>query len=246
MKFRSRTGVAAASVVLVVGLALSGCAKGGDKGGSEGGTEGGSSSAAASLVNRAADDMRNVTGVHLNLVTKGDVPNMAVDKLEGDVANKPQSVATGSATMKLGQSTVDAKFVYVDGHLYSDVGDPGGKYTDFGDGASIYNVSTLLDDKSGLANLLTNLKDPKEDGTEEINGVKTTKVTGTSSSSDIAKLAGSRLSPEQEQTVPTTVWIATDAPNHLVQAQVAPTNDASVTLTLSEWGKQVTAAKPAQ
>ncbi len=31
---------------------------------------------------------------------------------------------------------------------------------------------------------------------------------------------------------------------HLVQIQIAPTKDTSVTLTMSDWGKQVTATKP--
>ena len=126
--------------------------------------------------------MRQVTGMHLNVAVQGDVPNLSVTKLDGDVSNTPQTVATGTATLTVGQKSVDSKFVFVDGHLYSDVADPGGKYTDYGDGVSIYDVSTLLDPNKGLANILSNLKNPKVAGTEQVNGVATTKITGTLSS----------------------------------------------------------------
>jgi lipoprotein LprA len=181
--------------------------------------------------------------MHVSLAVSGNVPNLRVTKLDGDVSNTPQTVATGNATLLLGNNPQDAKFVFVDGHLYSDLGQPG-TYTDFGNGASIYNVSVLLDPNKGLANLLANLKDASVAGTEQVNGVATTKITGNSSADDVATLAGTRLTSENVSTVPTTVWIASDGSSHLVQLKIVPTPDTSVTLTLSDWGKQVTATKP--
>ena len=49
----------------------------------------------------------------------------------------------------------------------------------------------------GLANLLSNLKNPTVAGTEQVNGVATTKITGTSSSDDIATLAGAAPEPAE-------------------------------------------------
>ncbi|ORA15755.1 hypothetical protein BST12_21600 [Mycobacterium angelicum] len=207
------------------------------------GTGNGTSGEAATLLKQAADVMRKVTGMHLTLSVQGDVPNLRVTKLEGDISNTPQTVATGSATMLVGNNPQDAQFVYVDGHLYSDLGQPG-TYTDFGNGASIYNVSILLDPNKGLANLLANLKNAAVAGTQQLNGVATTKITGDSSADDVATLAGSRLTDENVATVPTTVWTASDGSSHLVQLQIAPTSNTSVTLTMSDWGKQVTATKP--
>lgn len=247
MKLRSRTGLAATSVMVAAALILSGChtsttettsstaATSGEQGGNED---------AAKLIHDAAEAMGKVTGLHLVLETQGKVPNFSVTKLEGDVSNQPQPAATGTATLTVGQQTVDAKIIYADGHLYSDVGDPGGKFTDFGDGGSIYDVSAILDPTKGLANVLNTLKDPKIDGTETVNGVATTKVSGTSSTDEIAKLAGARLAPKEAQTMPTTVWIASDGSNHVVKAQIVPVPDATITLLLSDWGKQVTATKP--
>jgi lipoprotein LprA len=41
-----------------------------------------------------------------------------------------------------------------------------------------------------------------------------------------------------------TVWIADSDPHYLVQAQIDPTPDTKLVMTLSDFGKQVTATKP--
>src|SRR4051812_22599836 len=244
MKLPTRTVVAAAAAALAVALAIGGCGSHGGPGArSSGTTANGTSGEAATLLKQAADVMRKVTGMHLALSVHGEVPNLRVTKLEGDISNTPQTVATGSATMLVGNDPQEAKFVYVDGHLYSDLGQPG-TYTDFGNGASIYNVSVLLDPNKGLANLLANLKNASVAGTQQVNGVATTKITGDSAAGDVATLAGSRVTDENVATVPTTIWTASDGSSHLVQLQIAPASDTSVTLTMSDWGKQVTATKP--
>ena len=102
----------------------------------------------------------------------------------------------------------------------------------------------LLEPDKGLANLVANLKNAAVAGSQQVNGVATTKITGNSAASDIATLAGTRVTDESVSTVPTTVWTASDGSSHLVQLQVSPSPNTSVTLTMSDWGKQVTATKP--
>ncbi|VBA57255.1 Lipoprotein LprA [Mycobacterium attenuatum] len=233
----------AATTGLFVALTIGGCGHPGTSAKSSSTTAATTSGEAARLLKQATDVMRKVTSMHLRLVVHGDVPNLRVTKLDGDVSNTPQTVATGSATMLVGKDPQDVKFVYVDGHLYSDLGQPG-TYTDFGNGASIYNVSVLLDPDKGLANVLANLRDASVAGSQQVNGVATTKIAGNSAADDIATLAGSRLSTEDASTVPTTVWTASDGSSHLVQLQIVPAPNTSVTLTMSDWGKQVTATKP--
>jgi lipoprotein LprA len=244
MNLAPRTVLAAAFVVI---FAIGGCGSHNSGSGASGNSSGASAPAsggdAATVLKAAADAQRKVTSLHVSLAVQGDVPNLRVTKLDGDISNTPQTVATGTATLLLGKSPEDAKFVYIDGHLYSDLGQPG-TYTDFGNGASIYNVSVLLDPNKGLANLLSHFQGGSVAGTEQVNGVATTKVTGNSSADDIATLAGSKLTAQNVTTVPTTVWIASDGSSHLVQLQIKPTDDTSVTLTMSDWGKQVTATKP--
>lgn len=243
MKLLPRTVTAAAAAALALVLVIGGCSGNSNSGKPPGTTATTSSSEAATLLKQAADAMAKVTGMHVTVTVQGDVPNLRVTKLEGDISNTPQTVATGNASLIVGKTPQEAKFVYIDGHLYSDLGQPG-TYTDFGNGASIYNVSVLLDPNKGLANVLAKLQGGSVAGTEQVNGVATTKITGNSSADDIATLAGSKLTAESVTTVPTTVWIASDGSSHLVQLQIHPTTDTSVTLTMSDWGKTVTATKP--
>jgi lipoprotein LprA len=235
MKLQIRAGIAALSVVVTAALVLTGCSSS---------TKNPTPNVdAAKIVKQAADAMRKVTGMHLTVAVQGNVPNLDLTKLEGDVSNTPQTHATGTVTLTIGSKNVDAKFVYVDGTLYADVAEAG-EYTDYGDGMAIYDVSTLLDPDKGLARLLSDLEDPKAAATEQVNGIQTTKITGMSSSNDIARLSGNRVAPEKETTVPTTVWIASDGSYHLVKLEIVPVQDATVTLTMSEWGKQFTVTKP--
>lgn len=236
--------VTASVAALALVLAIGGCGSNGSGRKAPGSTTAASNAEAATLLKGAAEVMRKVTGMHVKVDVQGDVPNIRVTKLEGDISNTPQTVAKGSATVLVGSQSEEAQFVFVDGHLYSDLGQPG-SYTDFGNGASIYNVSVLLDPDKGLANVLANLKNGSVDGSQQVNGVATTKISGTSSASDIATLAGVRLTDESVPAVPTTVWTASDGSSHLVQVQISPTTNTSVTLSMSDWGKQVTATKPA-
>jgi lipoprotein LprA len=244
MKISPRTVIATASAAFAVVIAIGGCGSHSSNSVvSSGASTSATSGDAATILKSAADATRKVTGMHVSLAVQGNVPNLRVTKLDGDISTTPQTVATGTATLLLGQTPQDAKFVFVDGHLYSDLGQPG-SYTDFGNGTSIYNVSVLLDPNKGLANVLSKLQGGAVAGTEQVNGVATTKITGNSPAEDIATLAGFRLTAQDATTVPTTVWIATDGSFHLVQLQLKPTADSSVTLTMSDWGKQVTATKP--
>lgn len=235
---------AVSAAALAVILAIGGCGtKASDGAKAPGSSATAAQGEAAKLLKAATDVMRKVTGMHLNVVVDGEVPNMRVTTLEGDVSNTPQTVATGLATVLVGSNSQEAHFVFVDGHLYSDLGQPG-SYTDFGNGASIYNVSVLLNPDKGLANLLTHLENGTVAGSQQVNGVAATKITGNSSARDVATLAGTRLTDDDVSTVPTTVWTASDGSSHLVQIRISPTSNTSVTLTMSDWGKQVTATKP--
>jgi lipoprotein LprA len=239
MKFRFVVVIAAAIAAI---LALAGCNSSGSDSGS--GDGGGSGQDAATLLQQSAEATRALTGAHVVLTAEGQVPNVKVTTLEADIATKPAPVGTGTVTLDMGDAPGTAQIIYVDGHLYSDIAEPG-TFVDYGDGNSIYNISVLLDANNGLANALTKIKDPKSEGGEDIDGTKTTKVSGTVSTNDVSALVGLRRAPEKEKTLPITVWIADGDPHHLVRAQIAPTDDAKITMTFSEFGKQVTATKPA-
>ncbi len=192
MKLSPRTVSAAAAAALSLVLAIGGCSSTSNTGKAPGTSATTPSNETATLLKQAADAMTKVTGMHVAVTVQGDVPNLRVTKLDGDISNTPQTVATSTTTLLVGKSPQDAKFVYVDGHLYSDLGQPG-TYTDFGNGASIYNVSVLLDPNKDLANLLSKLQNAAVAGTKQVKGVATTTITGDSSADDVATLAGSKL-----------------------------------------------------
>ena len=240
MKFRTFRPTALVGAALVAGVALSGCQSQPSAGPSNGGAD------ASKLVSQSADALKALAGAHIVITADGKVPNVKITKLEADVADKPAVAATGDATLQMGGGqTQNAKLIYVDGHLYSDIAEPG-KFVDYGKGDSIYNLGVIFDPSQGLANALSKLKNAKEAGSETINGTDTTKVTGTISSNDIAQLAGSRKAPENATDVPITVWIGKNDPHNLVQAQVESpfAQDAKLTMTLSDFGKTVSVEKP--
>jgi lipoprotein LprA len=232
MRFRFGAVLA---VTAAAAVALVGCSSSSDTS---------SGADAATLVQQSSEAMKNLTGAHFVITAEGKIPNLKVTKLEADVASKPAVAATGTASIQMGQQTQDAQLIYTEGHLYSDIAEPG-TWIDYGPGSSIYNLSVLLDPQKGLANAVAKIKDPKVEGTEDINGTKTTKITGTASTNDIAELAGARKAPEKEQTVPITVWISDSEPHYLVKAEIQPVPDAKLVMTLSDFGKQVNVTKPA-
>jgi lipoprotein LprA len=224
---------------MTVGVALAGCSSQ-PKSGTGAGAD------ASALVSQSATAMKAVTGMHVVISVEGKLPNVKITKLEADVASTPAVVGTGEATMQMGGSkTQTAKITFVNGHLYSDIAEPG-KWVDYGSGTSIYDLGVLFSPDQGLANALSRLHDPKTAGSDTIGGTVATKVTATVSTNDVAELAGLTKAPQNAQDVPITVWIATSDPHYLVQAQVQSTLDttAKMTMTLSDFGKTVSVTAP--
>jgi len=78
-------------------------------------------------------------------------------------------------------------------------------------------------------------------GREDINGVKTVKVTGTVSAEAVNKIA-----PQLKVTsaLPGTAWIEEGGNHQLAQAQLETSPGNNLQMTLTDWGKPVTVNKP--
>ena len=100
----------------------------------------------------------------------------------------------------------------------------------------------ILNPDNGLANVLANFSDAKADGRESISGTEAVRVTGNVSADAVNKIAPQL---KAEGPVPGTAWITEDGNHTLLQAKLEPTPGNSVTMTLTDWGKQVTVTKPA-
>lgn len=195
----------------------------------------------ATLLQESGQNTRNLTSVHLMLTVQGEIKELPIESLEGDLTSTPVVAAQGTANIIfLGQRLEGVGFVVTDGTLYGAI--TAGSYQDFGPAADIYDVAAILNPEVGLANVLANFSDPKADARETINGVQTVQVTGNVSADAVNKIA-----PQIAATgpVPGTAWIREDDDHALVQVKLEPTPGNSVTMTLSDWDKPVTVTKPA-
>jgi lipoprotein LprG len=196
---------------------------------------------AATLLKQSSETTKSQSSVHLKLTVQGEIKELPIESLEGDMTNTPAVGAQGIANIVfLGQRLEGVDFSVVDGTLYAAL--TKGSYQDLGPAVDIYDVSAILNPDTGLANVLANFSDPKADGRETLNGVDTVRVTGTVSAEAVNKIA-----PQITATgpVPGTAWIKEDGDHALVQAKLEPTPGNSVTMTLTDWGKPVTVTKPA-
>lgn len=223
----------AAAAVLTVGLSACG----------GGGSNNSDNSEAANLVKNAATASTNLTSTHFVLTADGKVPSLSVNRIDGDLQNKPTVLGSGSVSANVGNPQ-NGQWVYVDDHMYSDL--LTGKYVDYGPGTAIYSVNNLFDAQKGIPAVLGNMTNLQSQGMATVAGQDTEKISGTVPAVDAAKLSGMNIGQGKDKNapVPVTVWIQRSGSHELVQVQSAPVDGSNLTLTFSEWGKPVTATKP--
>jgi lipoprotein LprG len=196
---------------------------------------------AATLLKESSDTTKSQSSVHLKLAVSGQIQDLPIESLEGDLTNKPAVAAQGTANIVfLGQRLEGVDFVVADGNLFGAI--TKGSFQDFGPAADIYDVSALLNPDAGLGNILANFSDPKADGRENINGVDAVRIKGNVSADAVNKVA-----PQLKVTapVPGTAWIREDGNHELVQVKLDVSPNNSITMTCSDWGKSVAVTKPA-
>lgn len=194
---------------------------------------------ATELLQQSSQTTKALKSAHLEIVADGKVPGLPVRQLSGDLTNVPSVAVQGNATLEAFGSETKADLVVIDGTLYGAFS--AGNWQDFGPAADIYDPSVILNPDLGLANMLANFSDPTSASSEKVNGVDTVKVTGTISLDAVKKL----IPPlEVSGPIPGTAWIEKDGDHNLVQAELQPSDDSSLRLTLSKWNEPVTITKP--
>jgi lipoprotein LprG len=194
---------------------------------------------AATLLSKSNLTTRNVKSVHLVLSVTGKIKGLPVKTLTGDLTTSPDTAAKGEANLTVLGSSVDAQFVVDNGTLYAAL--TPGHWESFGPAAAIYDPSEILNPNTGLANVLTNISNPKSESRETINGQSTVKITGTASADAVNGLA-SQL--KATQPLPATVWIQESADHQLVQANLDQSPGNSIEMTLSNWNAPVQVTTP--
>jgi lipoprotein LprG len=192
------------------------------------------------LLKESNASTRALKSIHLDLTVDGQINNFPIKTLSGDLTQSPAVAGQGNTKLTFQGSDVDAKFVVIDSNLY--VALSGDSYIDMGPAADVYDISAILSPDKGLANVLANFSDPKSESTETVNGVETVKVTG-----QVSADAVNAIAPPIKASgpVPGTAWIEKDGDHKLVQSKLEPSDGTSVQMTLSDWDKPVTVAKPA-
>ncbi|MEV6070671.1 LppX_LprAFG lipoprotein [Nocardia sp. NPDC052001] len=212
------------------------------------------------LIAESSRTTQTLQSVHLDLKATG-LENLPVDYVKADITNQPQGSgqAVGEAKVKVKEGDAnwtETKFLVVDKTLYA--GD-GTKYAPVGPAEKIYDPGVILDKDKGLAHVIGEVKNPKVESRETINGVNTVKVSGTIDTAVIDPVVP-RIG-QAAGVLPITLWIADVAPPtasatplpssaaspgtgpNLVRAIVTK-DGGNVSLTLSNWGKPVTVVKP--
>ncbi|MFT3662934.1 MAG: LppX_LprAFG lipoprotein [Gordonia sp. (in: high G+C Gram-positive bacteria)] len=202
--------------------------------------------AAAELLNKAAEATEALTGATLEIAVSGTVQSLNATAVAAEVNTRPTVSGKGTATLDMGGKKVTAPFVYLDGAFYANV--DGGGWIDYGDGRSIYDVSRVLDAKAGVPGILRGLEGAKTDGTEDVNGARATKVTGTVPAKTVAALTGATGEEAAKATTPlgTTVWIT--AEHQVARVVVEPATGTTMTIDVSNWnvGTEVTRPRGVQ
>jgi lipoprotein LprG len=194
---------------------------------------------AATLLAKSNLTTRNVKSVHLVLSVTGKIKGMPVKTLTGDLTTSPDTAAKGDANLTVAGSAVDAQFVVDDGTLYAAL--TPGHWESFGPAAALYDPSEILNPNTGLANVLTNISNPKSDSRENVNGQSTVKITGTAAADAVNGLAPQLKATEP---LPATVWIQETGDHQLVQAKLDQSPGNSIQMTLSNWNAPVQVTKP--
>ena len=182
---------------------------------------------AATLLQQSAETTKSQTSAHLLLTVQGDIAALPIESLEGNLTLTPAVAAEGKANLLfLGQRLEGVGFVVADGDLYGAI--TAGTYQNFGPAVDIYDISAILSPEKGVGNVISHFSDPKADGRETVNGVKTVRVTGMVSADAVNAIA-----PQLAVTgpVPGTAWIAEEGNHELSQVKIDPAQGQSVTMT---------------
>lgn len=192
------------------------------------------------LLQDSAASTAEITSAHFTLAVNGELPGLSVKSAEGDLTREGggSGAAKGTVSMDLMGSLFEGEFVLVEDSLW--VKGPTGGYQELPASMvrSLYDPAAILDPDKGIANVLKNVRDPRTEGTEDVDGVSTYKVTGT-----VTKDVVSSLVPGINSDVEITFWLRQDDGNQPVKASVkAPKG--TVDVTLSDVDKQVEITAP--
>lgn len=229
--------LAVIAVVAAVAVALSGCTS--KKASTN--TAAGPLPPAADLMTQSETAMTNVQTVHFTIDVKGQLAGLPISKAQGDLTKTGD--ATGTATVAMFGTNIEAKFVIVNKQYYFQGPTGGFQQLSQSDGAALFDPSSILDPTRGVVLLMQTAKDPKTEASESINGHDAYRVSLTPDPAAIASLV-----PGASAGTTGKIWV--DAASHkVVKGEfIVPgaqaNQPATVTINLSNFDAPVTVSAP--
>jgi len=192
---------------------------------------------AAPILAKAGQSTRAATSVHFVVDVQGTIAGLPLRKADGRLTREGK--AKGTATLDQEGTILQIDFVLVDQKLYYK-GPTGSTWTAVpaSVAGSVYDPAAILDPERGLAKLLGTARDFKQVGTEDIDGVKCVKITGT-----IAKDRIVPILPGVTQDAAATLWLTDDDAKLPRQAEFVIAGT-TVKITTSDWNEAVTITAP--
>ena len=182
------------------------------------------------------------TSVHLMLTVQGEIKELPIESLDGDLTNTPAVAAQGKANILfLGQRLQDVSFVVADGTSTAPSRQATPSRTSDRRSTSTTSRRSCRPTR-GWPTCWPTSPTPRPTAARPINGVDTVRITGTVSADAVNKIAP-QIGADRPRAGHRVDHRGRQPRTGAGQAGADPGN--SVTMTLSEWGKPVTVTKPA-
>jgi lipoprotein LprG len=205
-------------------------------------SQGGSLPDGKQLLTDSAEAMSDVRSAHFTLDVNGEIPGLPVHKADGDLTREGDDAgaAKGTISIDLMGSLFEGDFVLVDNTLYFR-GPTGSNWQEVPASlvTSTYDPGAILDPDRGVAKVRASVQNAKTEGTEDIDGVSTYRVTGR-----VTRDVVSDLVPGVDSDVDVTFWVLEDGDHEPVKASVKVTERTGVDVTVSDLDKQVSITAP--
>lgn len=189
----------------------------------------------AQLLSRSAETMREVNSARFALELEGNVGGLLIESAQGRLTREGE--AAGTATITQGGQLSELEFVLTGDTLYLKGPTGGFRELPASFAASVYDPSTILDARRGVAALLEGATGAVTEARESVNGVDAYRVGATFP----AEVLGG-LIPAVTKDTKGQVWIGAQRP-YLVQARFELPGGI-VTVRLSDFDAPVDIAPP--
>ncbi|MQA12226.1 MAG: LppX_LprAFG lipoprotein [Pseudonocardiaceae bacterium] len=202
---------------------------------------------ASSILRTAAQTSRGLHSGHFDISVNGRLPGVNVESAKGALTRRDDGKVDAKGTAKVQQfgQLLEMEFVLIDPSVY--IKGPTGGFSKAPASmvTNVYDPSVLLDDKRGIANLLSNLRRARTEGRETVSDVETVRVGGTLAKDKVAPIV-----PGIQSDVEAKFWLSEGKSREPVRAwfQLPPQRKGSgarmIEVSLSKLNEPVTVRAP--